>query len=434
VRLLCGPVLRRLRRSVLACFVVGLGACGGDGLPTSGTNLTTGTDGSGASTGYAYADLGREELRALIEIKYGLEALDALRASGAPDSLVAVQRSQYLERALRLLGDSIQSATLELWLNDLELEDAFGERGVFQRLRGLLTFVNIVSTGATIILFVAVGWLVWLYVVPLLEHIPLEPTMHLASAGLMIGGFWFAPRVGHFIALLGCLGFMCSLAFTNAQHQEGLAPLYKRLRLDLESRISANALVVSVVWMIVSVAYGSALIGFFTILMLEMALGMAATPLCYFIGFGKKERVPRWTLGSLAILSVYVVAHLNDLELGRFSIFSTGALFVGAFVYFLGLLILSSKLYCDEKRQRYYWLQLLTVVSGVMALFLGTVGDVPHLKGVGGTFFGLYLIAKYIELPWKDKGWAWAALGFALMLYVFSLVVGQYPGLLLGGG
>ena len=90
--------------------------------------------------------LGRAELQLLIEIKYGLEALEALRDSGGSDSLLAGQRSQYVTRARLLVGDSVPSATLDLLLDEVELGGLLAGQSVFQRIRGFLTFVNIVST------------------------------------------------------------------------------------------------------------------------------------------------------------------------------------------------------------------------------------------------------------------------------------------------
>jgi hypothetical protein len=77
---------------------------------------------------------------------------------------------------------------------------------------------------------------------------------------------------------------------------------------------------------------------------------------------------------------------------------------VGTFVYFLGLLIWSSKWYSREKSE-YATLQPITIASGMIALYLGAVGQISQLQGIGGTFFFLYVIEKYFELPWSQKNY-----------------------------
>lgn len=99
---------------------------------------------------------------------------------------------------------------------------------------------------------------------------------------------------------------------------------------------------------------------------------------------------------------------------------------MGAFVYYLGLLILSSRYY-NAGKGNYILLQIITVLSGVAAFFVGATFGVNILLSIGGTFFVLYLLEKYSELPWNDIGWAWSLLGIACLLYGAAFVVGKYP-------
>ena len=47
--------------------------------------------------------------------------------------------------------------------------------------------------------------------------------------------------------------------------------------------------------------------------------------------------------------------------------------------------------------------------STIMPEFTFRAVLVGALLGIGGTFFTLYLLEKYFELPWRGVGWAWAA-------------------------
>jgi hypothetical protein len=125
-------------------------------------------------------------------------------------------------------------------------------------------------------------------------------------------------------------------------------------------------------------------------------------------------------------LVVYVVAVALGGPTGPFAYFRYGALFMGTFVYYLGLLILASRYY-NARRGNYALMQAVTIVSGIAAFYLGATLDIGPLLGIGGTFFVLYLLEKYTELPWHNIGWAWSLLGFALLLYGAAFLAGKFP-------
>jgi hypothetical protein len=147
------------------------------------------------------------------------------------------------------------------------------------------------------------------------------------------------------------------------------------------------------------------------------------------MGWTEQDKIPRSTIASFILLAVYVIAKLSSTRLpDAVHLFQTGCLFMGGFVYYLGLLVMSSKWY-DEKANwtRYLWMQVLTIGSGLAALYLGATYNIGTLLGLGGTFFAIYLLEKYWEIPWEGAGWAWAALGMAVFLYVFVGFAQAHP-------
>ena len=76
-------------------------------------------------------------------------------------------------------------------------------------------------------------------------------------------------------------------------------------------------------------------------------------------------------------------------------------------------------------------MQGLTVISGVIALYVSSVWQISVLKGISGTLFALYAIEKYCELPWTKKTWAWATLGLSIILYACAWLIRSYPELFL---
>ena len=171
------------------------------------------------------------------------------------------------------------------------------------------------------------------------------------------------------------------------------------------------------------------------------------------MGWTKDESVPRSTMASFILLAFYVSIKLTSHNAPEWlNLFSTGCLFMGAFVYFLGLLVMSSKwyswedqyeevgaMYKDGKKvheaykvrsvtaDRYLIMQGITLTSGFAALYFGASFDIGTLLGIGGTFFAIYLLEKYYEIPWKGAGWAWSLLGVAIGMYFFIGFASQNP-------
>ena len=72
-------------------------------------------------------------------------------------------------------------------------------------------------------------------------------------------------------------------------------------------------------------------------------------------------------------------------------------------------------------------MQIITIASGVGAFFFGATFGINALLGIGDTFFVLYLLEKYAEIPWKEVGWAWGLLGLSGLLYASAWVASKYP-------
>jgi hypothetical protein len=375
-------------------------------------------------------NLSEAQIQALIEIKYSLATVDDLPARGILSASAAEgEREYYLSKASHILGTPVERVQLLRLLDRLDRSQPAEDLGIQQRFKGFLTFVNIIWVLSSILLVIALAWLTKLYLLPILKRIPAvvyERLVYIVCWVFIIGAYRFAKGIDQFIALPGCLGLVGAMTFSHTLHKDRLEKFFKRNRLD---PFTVNSFILFLIWMVVAIIYQSSLIAFIAVIALEAFLGFSVVvlPLCVAIGFTEKSIIPRAMAASFLLLVFYVLLRMTGIELPYFGIFSAGALFMGPFVYFIGLLIVSSKLYKHANAHHYLGLQILTIVSGLLALFIGSVWQISQLQGIGGTLFFLYLLEKYFELPWQKKGWAWATLGLAVILYLGSLVTRQYP-------
>lgn len=297
-----------------------------------------------------------------------------------------------------------------------------------QRIQGVFTLSNIIWIFSSILLVISLGGLINLYVWPLLKSIPAiayEVIAYLAGLGLVVGGYWLKPPLGEYLAFPGCLAFLGLWGLSNYLHPKSLNRLYQKLNTD---GYYLGCLLMTVSWSAIAILYESTAIGFIAVIALEAYLGflIVGFPGTYLLGFKGRSLLKRAVVSSFLLLTVYLTGRLSSIQLPYFSIFSPGVFFVGTFVYFLGLLIWSSKRYAQSKIE-YQILQPVTILSGAIALSLGTMQMIPQLQGIGGTFFFLYVIEKYFELPWSKQTVIWATFGFSALLFGSAWLMKQYP-------
>lgn len=294
---------------------------------------------------------------------------------------------------------------------------------LWSRVQGVVTFANVIWVLASLLLVAALAWLGGLYFLALLMAVPLvvyEALAYGCSLGLMI----YSPS--EFGALPGCLGFAGTWAWSTVRHHDRLQPLYQRWHWD---PIVVYSTVLTLVWGAATLWQQSTVLGFITVIALEACVGffIGVMPGVYSLGFRSRDLVPRAVIVSLGLLLAYVPLSQGWIQWSPARLFQPGVLFVGTFVYYIGLLIWSAKWYGHDRPRIYGILQGFTILSGIAALYLGSLWGIQQLQGIGGTFFGLYLLEKYFELPWGQKSLAWATLGLALLLGTLAGVMRHYP-------
>lgn len=371
------------------------------------------------STAAAMADPGEmakalssEQKTALSQVSHSLVTIDELVSRKVLSAEQAKeQREYYLSKAQIIFGQPIKTDNLAELLQKIEQDREKETSSTFQQIVGLISFANFVKVVAVLLIAVGVIWLFITFFLPILIALPktfLEVAFYAICFVLIQFGHNMSQTEGFFIGLLGCIGLVGCVFFTSQLHRQLHA--------------SFLALILSICWAFAAVFYQSQIIGIMSVMAFEAFLGFTVLvlPLCYCIGFDDEAAMARATSASFVILAIYIGAKALGLNLPYSEIFSTGIFYVSTFVYFIGLLIMSSKYF---RESNYLLMQILVFCSGLAAVYFGSVLNIPALRGIGGVFFFLYLIEKYVEIIQVNIHWAFGTLGLGALLYFCGLFI-----------
>lgn len=360
------------------------------------------------------------------------------RIAAARRSVIALQetadtgvitRGQAEEGAKRYLAQASEAAGKPLTMDELMAAPDAATAGpapqltALQRFAGLITFVNVLWVLAIGVGVASFAFLFGSFVKDLikaLKNVPLEFyefVFYAGSVGTAVYGRSLAAGVAPYVGLTGCLLFGAALLFTAKAHQ------------SLKFGGAGVSAILFVVWSAAAVVYGSSMLGFIAVAALLSALGFSVivSPLCYAIGFEDKAALGKATSAAFVILAGAVGIRIAKAHVPALATFEDGALFLGSFVGYLGLLVASSRWY-DGKDRNYVLFQVVTIVAGVAALLIGSVFGIGELQKIGGTFFVLYLVEKLFEIPAKSaRGYAAIGLVASAVIFGFSMYVKSNP-------
>lgn len=358
----------------------------------------------------------------LTDVYYALTTVDDLESRGILSSSEAqAERSYYLAQAETLTGKSITRHELESQLFD----DTSWWR--------FISFVNIIWVFASLIIVLSLSLLFVRYIVPLLKMIPIvvyEIILYLACIGLIYGGQFVTATASQFVAFPGVLGFAILLPFSYKRRQP---EHWEELNYEhIKRPIIVQNLILMTIWGVTAIAYNSQLIGFMTVvvLMVTVTATRAIPALLASIGMDDNSAGRELLVMSFLLLLTYIIMEIRDI-VGVYHVFEVGVHWLGAYGFFGALEWMSSRWRKTQSMKSYIYWQVVAVLSGVGAIFIGQLFEIEALTEVGGTFLLVYILSKYIEIPNLRQYWLWATLGLGLILYMIALVINQYPELFL---
>lgn len=379
-----------------------------------------------------------EKLNELVLIRENIEMTDKLATRGI---LQTDQKGKIIEKELAAAGKILNKTLTYEELRELT-GAATPPPTAWEKFSGFFSFVNIILVLAALMLTIAVVWLFGIYFLALILAVPpkvWEVISYAVCAGLIYMGSQTDPSTQMLWVLPGCFGLVGALTLNRFNWWGGKDYHGHWDAFSSEKYFPQFAsMILMVAWGVTALQFNSQLLGFMSVGACMSLLGFACGmfPGVVYIGFTDEAVVPRATFAAFCMGAIYTVLHATGQSSQFRTVFEVGLSWWGFFVFYLGMLIMSSKWYSYESggfrvRQvnlgKYALLNVLTLLAGVSALYLGSVYHIGFLLGIGGTFFSLYLMEKWFEIPWKGAGWAWSMLGFSVFLYYFVSFAKQNP-------
>ncbi len=337
---------------------------------------------------------GNDSLPDIIKIKHSIMTIEELEKQGILSHAEAEKSiAYYIAQASKVSGHT-------LTLNEImaTADPAPQTLTPLQEFAGAIDFLRVIMVLGILAVVGAVAYLFRYYVERLLRiliSIPVvvyEIVFYAASLGSGIWG-WLLPEPMHgYIGLLACLLFAGALGFSTSYHRH-------------LAHVSLFSMILFLVWAPAAILFGSPFIGFFAIgaLLSAMGFNMIVTMVFDSIRFREETAIERFTFSAFMLLAIFIVLRLAGALIPALAVFEFGALFLGSFVGYAGLLILSSRWYGRNRRKAYWGFQVVAIIAGVGALFFGSVFQIGELQKIGGTFFVLYCILKIIEIPLRSQ-------------------------------
>ncbi len=362
-----------------------------------------------------------EKLWQLVQLRESIMTLsDNLNAGIITSEQEERGVKRYLEKASQIAGRPITVQEIGSFADPNKPTEV--KLTALQRFAGLVTFINILWVFAIVGTVVCGVYLFGDLIVTILSGIPVEfyeLLLYIVSIVLLIYGTRLSPGVSPYVGLTGCLLFGGAIFLTKSLH-------------DISGGFTIIWLIISAIWGTVAVLYGSQMIGFITVGALMSLLGFsgAVYPFLIVVGFKNEDSLGKATGAAFAMVILYSLATIFNINLQILNVFRSGALFLGCFIGFLGLDIASTRWYYGRQRN-YLIFQIITIVAGILAIYFGSVYGIGELQKIGGTFFVIFILTKLSEIPAESmRGYALIGLIASGLIYAFCSYVKSHPTLL----
>eukprot|EP00746_Dinoflagellata_sp_MGD_P078416 gnl/MRDRNA2_/MRDRNA2_31362_c0_seq2.p1 gnl/MRDRNA2_/MRDRNA2_31362_c0~~gnl/MRDRNA2_/MRDRNA2_31362_c0_seq2.p1 ORF type:complete len:456 (+),score=41.66 gnl/MRDRNA2_/MRDRNA2_31362_c0_seq2:111-1478(+) len=324
------------------------------------------------------------------------------------------------------------------------LKDLDEQQSLMDRVRGFFSFVNIMWLISIVGILCSVGPMLVYIAGPMLYRlasavvtrmvVPIGKALHrwgvfevcgymLALAFSIQGSRYPAGQedAAMMVALTGGLALLPLWLYSTKLHVHTSGGNEKIFMAVTNSLLAATLAPLALI-------HDSRLIGFLTILAVYGALGFVcgAFGLGYYIGFAGEEAITRCITASVLLIVTFTTLRICAADLTFMRPFATGAMCLGNVMYFLGLLIWSSKSRSYREAPPYVARQAIMIGSLLIALLVGNVFSLNSMSNTATTFLVLWLMEKELEVRWSGFGVVVLFANF-VFLYFISHYLHTHP-------
>jgi hypothetical protein len=254
----------------------------------------------------------------------------------------------------------------------------------------------------------------------LLTHPPiLEALCYSTCFGIIMYSMHLPKLYGIYAALVGSAGFTLALS-AFVLHSVFTRGSSRITNFDHQTNRIAFYALVAIVHTILAIYYNSKLMGFAAVFSVYSILGFCIEigQSYYTIGFDNENTLVRSTLASV----LFVVLTFTTRNITQIEPFLTPIYVFGPIVYYLGLLILSSK-----SSNNYGTMQMYMIISLIGTLFVGSIYQLQSIVNVSITYAVLYILEKVTEMSlWKNQ-MALSIFACSLMMYKIGMYLHSHP-------
>ena len=259
-----------------------------------------------------------------------------------------------------------------------------------QRAAGFVTWQNLLQAAG--IALAACGTL--FFTSGLLRHVlrhlrVVEALLWALGLGAVAAGAFVPLEHRVWPVLFGCLVAPGALALTM---------FLRKLRFEPRRVFGGFALF----WGLAAAGYQLPVVGFLAVAAALAWLGLfiAVGPGWYAFGFRDREAIPRGTAAGALMTIVFGLLAAAQATAGPLDVFRPGALWLGTFAWFLGVLIVGSRFF---RGPHYAARQALALVSLLGSLAFGLLYGMAEIKTMAAAFLLFFLLGKIIEVPVRGR-------------------------------
>lgn len=346
------------------------------------------------------------------------------RAAAAEGDATQAGADARIKKILNGLNASLPGALTENSLMQITTPTIAPKQSSFERKQGFFEGASYLRLLLISVFSILSFLLIGKYVLQILTHFPKE-LWEVAAYGsgiyLLVAQGTGIMSTSQLWAFFGCLLIGGGLAISALIHfddkssnNNGTKKFYLQYVCPTVMLIAfaAATLITTSSWM-----------GAFAALALMALLGFMADiiPFGYVIGFKDETALARATSAGLIIVAAFMALHVLNLSPPHVMAFETGALVVGGFVGYLGLLIVGTHWY--PNRQNWLLMQVIVLILCFAGVISASIFGLKSIQIIAGVFLGLWTIEKMLEIPgvgfvpWLLKGMAASGALYLIVTY-----------------